>query len=112
MTTSPEASITSTRPAEAIWNVLSCDPYSSAFCAISPTLGTLPMVAGIQRPMRFAKVNRGLIHACVRAVWNDGHGVLGLALCIPHLAALTNHGWHGSVDDHVRRDMQVGDAFV
>ena len=39
------ASTTRTTPALGTSNVLSCEPYSSAFCAISPTLGTLPIVA-------------------------------------------------------------------
>ena len=37
-------------PGPAAMNVLSCEPYSSAFCAISPTLGTLPIVAGSSAP--------------------------------------------------------------
>src|SRR3972149_4707574 len=42
--TLPDASTTRTAPLPAISNVLSCEPYSSAFCAIRPTLGTLPIV--------------------------------------------------------------------
>ena len=34
----------------AISNVLSCDPYSSAFCAINPTLDTLPIVVTSNAP--------------------------------------------------------------
>ena len=30
--------------------VLSCDPYSSAACAMRPTLGILPMVFGSKAP--------------------------------------------------------------
>ncbi len=37
-------------PAALAMKVLSCEPYSSAFCAIRPTLGTLPMVAGSKAP--------------------------------------------------------------
>ena len=48
--TVPASSVTRTVPALAIWKVLSCEPYSSAFCAIRPTLGTLPMVAGSKAP--------------------------------------------------------------
>src|SRR5690606_27054715 len=43
-------SITDTVPLEGISKVLSCEPYSSAFCAISPTLGTVPMVVGSKAP--------------------------------------------------------------
>ena len=39
-----------TVPAAGISKVLSCEPYSSAACAISPTLGTEPMVAGSKAP--------------------------------------------------------------
>ena len=35
----------------AISKVLSCEPYSSAFWAISPTLGTEPMVEGSNAPL-------------------------------------------------------------
>ena len=38
------------RPRAAISKVLSCEPYSSAFCAISPTFGTLPIVDGSSAP--------------------------------------------------------------
>ena len=46
----PASSLTRTMPSPGIWKVLSCEPYSSAFCAIRPTLGTLPMVAGSKAP--------------------------------------------------------------
>ena len=42
--------MTRTVPSAGIWKVLSCEPYSSAFCAIRPTLGTLPIVAGSNAP--------------------------------------------------------------
>lgn len=50
-TTLPSASTTRTVPAAAISKVLSWLPYSSAFCAIRPTLGTEPMVAGSKAPL-------------------------------------------------------------
>ncbi|MNV69346.1 hypothetical protein D3C71_1622520 [compost metagenome] len=50
-TTLPASSVTLTTPSAAIWKVLSCEPYSSAFCAIRPTLGTEPMVAGLKAPL-------------------------------------------------------------
>ena len=42
----PDSSTTRTVPVAGISNVLSCEPYSSAACAIRPTLGTEPIVAG------------------------------------------------------------------
>ena len=41
---------TRTMPAASISNVLSWLPYSSAFCAIRPTFGVVPIVAGSNAP--------------------------------------------------------------
>ncbi len=37
-------------PSAGATKVLSCDPYSSACCAMRPTFGTLPIVAGLRAP--------------------------------------------------------------
>jgi len=50
ISTRPEAMTTRTVPSDGISNVVGWDPYSSAFWAIRPTLGTLPMVAGSKAP--------------------------------------------------------------
>ncbi|MNC47275.1 hypothetical protein D3C75_963270 [compost metagenome] len=50
-TTWPLLSTTRTTPSALIWKVLSWEPYSSAFCAIRPTFGTLPMVVGSKAPL-------------------------------------------------------------
>src|SRR5690606_13706861 len=48
---SPELLLTiCTLPLWGISKVLSWDPYSSAFWAIRPTLGTVPMVVGSKAP--------------------------------------------------------------
>ena len=47
---SPSAVTTRTVPGASISNVLSWLPYSSAFCAIRPTFGVVPMVAGSKAP--------------------------------------------------------------
>nr|CRL70301.1 hypothetical protein CPGR_00422 [Mycolicibacter nonchromogenicus] len=55
--TSPVARSTmSATPDSASSKVLSWLPYSSAFCAISPTLGTVPMVAGSNWPWVLQKL--------------------------------------------------------
>ncbi|SHV36511.1 Uncharacterised protein [Mycobacteroides abscessus subsp. abscessus] len=55
--TSPVSTSTmSATPASAISKVLSWLPYSSAFCAIRPTLGTVPMVLGSNWPWVFTKL--------------------------------------------------------
>ena len=52
--TAPDASTTRMVPeafaSPFISNVLSCEPYSSAFCAIRPTFGTEPIVFGSNAP--------------------------------------------------------------
>ena len=48
--TVPCSSMTRTVPSPLILKVLSWLPYSSAACAIRPTLGTLPIVAGSNAP--------------------------------------------------------------
>ena len=55
---SPARFTTRTVPSTGISNVLSCEPYSSAFCAMRPTLGTEPIVAGIERAVGLAVVAR------------------------------------------------------
>ena len=50
--TSPlSISTMSATPSSGISKVLSCEPYSSAFCAIRPTFGTVPMVVGSNWPL-------------------------------------------------------------
>src|SRR5690606_3299959 len=48
--TFPSASTTWIVPLEIAWKVLSCEPYSSAFWAISPTFDTDPIVDGSNAP--------------------------------------------------------------
>ena len=43
-------------PSSGISKVLSCEPYSSACCAIRPTLGTVPMVFGSKWPWVLQKL--------------------------------------------------------
>ncbi len=50
-TASPLPSTTRTVPVAGISKVLSWLPYSSAFCAIRPTLGTEPIVDGSKAPL-------------------------------------------------------------
>ena len=55
----PAASTTRIVPPAGASKVLSCEPYSSAFCAISPTLDTLPIVAGSNWPccLAFSRIS-------------------------------------------------------
>ena len=55
--TSPVArSVMLATPSSGISKVLSCEPYSSACCAIRPTLGTVPMVFGSNAPCHLQKL--------------------------------------------------------
>ena len=59
-----------------------------------------------------AEVDGCLINACVAAVGNHGFGVLRFAVFVPHSTGVANHRRHGSINDDVAGDVQVGDAFV
>ncbi len=43
-------------PASGTSKVLSCEPYSSACCAIRPTFGTVPIVIGSKLPLVLQKL--------------------------------------------------------
>ena len=68
--------------------------------------------ARIERAVRSAEINDGLIDAGVTAVRNDGNDILRLARGVPHLAAFAQHRWHGCVHDDVTWNMKIGDALV
>ena len=59
-----------------------------------------------------AEVDGCLINACVAAVGNHGFGVLRFAVFIPHAAGIADHRGHGSIDDDIAGNVQIGDAFV
>ncbi|MNY66996.1 hypothetical protein D3C86_2045010 [compost metagenome] len=56
ISTLPSASTTRMVPSTVISKVLSWEPYSSAFCAIRPTFGTVPMVVGSKAPLVLQKL--------------------------------------------------------
>ena len=76
-TCAPEVtSTTRTTPSALISNVLSCEPYSSAFCAINPTFETLPIVVTSNWPCALQSWTHasyigpyersGIMHTCGR----------------------------------------------
>ena len=67
---------------------------------------------GVKSAVVAAEVDGGLIDSGVGGVGDDGEAVLALAVFVPHLARVANHGGHGGVDNDVGRDVKVGDAFV
>ncbi|MCY1232789.1 hypothetical protein D9M72_453030 [compost metagenome] len=57
ISTSPVSrSVMLATPSSGISKVLSCEPYSSAFWAMRPTLGTVPMVLGSKAPCHLQKL--------------------------------------------------------
>ena len=92
--------------------VLSWEPYSSAFWAMRPTLGTLPDGGGVEGAVLLAVLDDGLVHRGVAAVWDHRERVVQLAVGAPHLAGVAHHHGHGGVHDDVVGHVQVGDALV
>src|SRR5690606_25200051 len=68
--------------------------------------------ARIEGAVFAAEVDDGLVDASVATVRNPGPGGLPFAVAAVHLAAGADGGGHRGVDDHVARQVQVGDAFV
>ena len=67
---------------------------------------------GIEGPVLFAKINRGLVDPGIAAIRNYAEGVLGLASGVPHLARSPDHRGHGGIDNDIARYVQIGDAFI
>ena len=57
-------------------------------------------------------VDRLVIDARIGIVGDDTVGVGFLAVRAPAFAACADQRGHGGVDDHIRRNVQVGDATV
>src|SRR5699024_2868071 len=61
----------------------------------------------------FAAVfDNSLVNASVRGIRDDSEGVLLFIVLVPHVAGGTDHRRHGSVDDDIRRNVQVGNTLV
>ena len=74
-------------PERSISKVLSWEPYSSAFCAIRPTLDTEPIVVGSKAPFALQKSMTAWIDAGVARVRDYALRVLQLAVGVPHAAS-------------------------
>ena len=64
------------------------------------------------RPVCDAVVDNHLVDAGVAAVGDGGFDILQIPCSVPHLARRTDHGGHRSVNDHVARHVEIGDAVV
>ncbi len=65
----------------------------------------------IKGAVGFAEVDHLLVDASIGALRHHRFGVFLLSVFAPHLTRIADHGGHGGVDDHITRDVQVGDAF-
>src|SRR5699024_2379411 len=98
MTTSPAPLTTSTTPSASSTNVLSCEPYSSAFCAMRPTLGTEPIVVGSYAPLALQSLmtasntpayDESGMTASVSCVWSSAPHILPPTRIIAGIEAST-----------------------
>ena len=62
--------------------------------------------------MPLTEVNHLLIDTCESRFRHNRFDVFQTAIRTVHLAAVTDHSRHRSVDDHVVRRVEVGDALV
>jgi hypothetical protein len=65
----------------------------------------------IEVAMPFDEVDHLLVDAGKGRFRHDALAVVLLAVSAPHLAALTDHGRHGGINDNVVGRMEVGDAL-
>mmetsp|Transcript_58654 Transcript_58654/g.130657 ORF Transcript_58654/g.130657 Transcript_58654/m.130657 type:complete len:553 (-) Transcript_58654:784-2442(-) len=75
-------------------------------------IGHVAHRAHIELAMHLAVLDHCLVHGRVAPVGDDRLGVFQLTVLVPHLARVAHDDRHGRVDDHVRRNVQVGDASV
>ena len=58
--------------------------------------------------MLLAEIDGLSIDAGVAAIGNNCLGIPGLAVLVVHLAGVPDHGGHGSIDDYVTGNVQIG----
>jgi len=66
----------------------------------------------IESAVFLAVVNGCLENTGIGSVRNHCEGISSLSIRSPHFSWITDHCRHGSVDDHVTWNMQVGNTFI
>mmetsp|Transcript_23326 Transcript_23326/g.40537 ORF Transcript_23326/g.40537 Transcript_23326/m.40537 type:complete len:773 (-) Transcript_23326:1760-4078(-) len=66
----------------------------------------------VERAVGFEEVDSFIVDGGVATIRDHTVGVPFVACFVPAFAACADHSWHGGVDDHIGRHVQVGDAFV
>lgn len=59
-----------------------------------------------------AVIDNSLVNSSVRSVRNTTLSVLQLVVLVPHFTSITNDTRHTSINDNVRRNVQVSNSFV
>ncbi len=108
-----------TRRVEHLNNAGSCDLEGLVVAAIllgclrhETDVGNRADRRGVQRSVRDDVVDDGLVDAGIGRVGNHRERVILTTVGSPQLAAVADQGGHGCIDDDVRGNVQVGDAFV
>ena len=112
ISTSPAASTTSTVPADGDLEGLVVAAVLLGLLGHQPDVGHRAHRGRVEGAVGAAVVDDGLVDTGVRAVGDDGEGVVLLAVRAPHVAGRADHRRHRGVDDDVARHVQVGDALV
>ena len=75
-------------------------------------IGNIAHGGYIESTVFLAKINGCLVDACVVAVRDDRFGIFRVPVGSPHLTGCADHGGHGSINDYITGNMQVGDSLV
>lgn len=59
-----------------------------------------------------AVVDDGLVDTSVTSVRNASRGLLALIVFVPGGTSITDDARHGGIDDHIGRDVKVGDSLI
>ena len=112
ISTSPAASTTSTRPAAGDLEGLVVAAVLLGLLGHQADVGHRAHGRRVEGAVGAAVLDDGLVDTGVRAVGDDGQGVVLLAVRAPHVPGGADHRRHRGVDDDVARHVQVGDALV
>ena len=82
------------------------------FLCHQPDIGNRAHGLGIEGAVFLAKFDNRLIDCGIGAIGDNREGILGPTLSIPHFAPLSDHCWHGGINDDVTWYVEIGDALV
>jgi hypothetical protein len=59
-----------------------------------------------------AVFDNSLVNSSVRSIRNTTLSFLQLVVLVPHFSSITNDTWHTSINNNVRRNVQVSNSLV